>query len=195
MLALLTFALLSKSPYNANNPFYGYTATRYLPGIPSSTVKLPQPRMYHARRRKRDLVRTLSYLFALRIFALHRKIKFRLSVIWKVIWAFLLRWGAVSRSWTRSSRPSQLDDEDDEDINGTSAKKKRKGVRWAVEDRPADTALSLLTLLNPFVLLASIPRWIIWLATMLLLRSRFFRRHARRLTNMVKAYLQDRLAG
>ncbi|KAK9893952.1 hypothetical protein P389DRAFT_198683 [Cystobasidium minutum MCA 4210] len=183
------------SPYNANNPFYGYPATRYLPGIPSSTVKLPHPRAYHVRRRKRDLIRTLSYLFALRILAFHRKIKFRLSLAWRIVWSFLLRWGAVSRRWVRRRQEDDLVDED-EDAGFSPKRRKRKGVHWAVDDgtakRPVPTTIWSL-LASPFTIIRSMPRWAIWLAALLFFRSKFFRIRARAAVTMVKEHGRTRL--
>ncbi|BGP05337.1 hypothetical protein JCM10049v2_001142 [Rhodotorula toruloides] len=65
------------SPYNASNPHFGYPA--YVP--PSSLDPYGIPRPHHYRRRKRDLVRTLTYLAALRFLALHRAIQYRLNLI------------------------------------------------------------------------------------------------------------------
>lgn len=61
------------SPYNSANPFYGY------PAYPSTTDAAatsndPRPR-YQFRRRKRDLIRTLMYLFVLRLLALNRHVR------------------------------------------------------------------------------------------------------------------------
>ena len=86
----------SVSPYNANNPFFGYPA--YASPSPSSssasasTFKLNRsgsrggwgtPQHLHARRRKRDLLRTLTYLFVLRILAAHRRLRWRVSLVWR----------------------------------------------------------------------------------------------------------------
>ncbi|GAA5979238.1 hypothetical protein JCM10908_002851 [Rhodotorula pacifica] len=65
------------SPYNTSNPHFGYPA--YVP--PSSLDPSGTPRSRFPRRRKRDLVRTLTYLAALRFLALHRAIQYRLNVI------------------------------------------------------------------------------------------------------------------
>ncbi|GAA5955131.1 hypothetical protein JCM21900_001620 [Sporobolomyces salmonicolor] len=65
------------SPYNASNPHFGYPAV--VP--PSSLDPSGIPRPHFPRRRKRDLVRTLTYLAALRFLALHRAIQWRLSVV------------------------------------------------------------------------------------------------------------------
>jgi hypothetical protein len=82
------------SPYNADNPFFGYPA--YIaPLLPSGSrpsairkssrfdLSDPTPRHLHARRRKRDLVRTLAYLFFLRILAAHRNVRWRLRMFWR----------------------------------------------------------------------------------------------------------------
>ncbi|EPQ30994.1 uncharacterized protein PFL1_01183 [Pseudozyma flocculosa PF-1] len=80
------------SPYNATNPFFGYPA--YI-SAPSQETAVPgdaqrfslglstTPQHLHARRRKRDLMRTLTYLFVLRLLALHREIRWKLIVVWK----------------------------------------------------------------------------------------------------------------
>ncbi|GAA5851015.1 hypothetical protein JCM8547_009155 [Rhodosporidiobolus lusitaniae] len=65
------------SPYNASNPHFGYPA--YVP--PSSLDPRFVPRPHHFRRRKRDLLRTLTYLAALRFLALHRAIRYRLNLL------------------------------------------------------------------------------------------------------------------
>lgn len=65
------------SPYNANNPFFGYPATFRL--------SKETPQHLHDRRRWRDLLRTLTYLFVLRILAFHRRIRWRAALVWKVV--------------------------------------------------------------------------------------------------------------
>ncbi|KAK4701928.1 hypothetical protein P7C70_g4299, partial [Phenoliferia sp. Uapishka_3] len=65
------------SPYNTANPYYGYPA--FVP--PSTLDPTGVPRPHFHRRRKRDLVRTLTYLAVLRFLALHRQIKWQLSAI------------------------------------------------------------------------------------------------------------------
>ncbi|CBQ68291.1 conserved hypothetical protein [Sporisorium reilianum SRZ2] len=72
------------SPYNANNPFFGYPA--YNPTSAEATFRLSRsatPQHLHSRRRKRDLLRTLTYLFVLRILALHRRLRWRMSLVWR----------------------------------------------------------------------------------------------------------------
>lgn len=79
----------TQSPYNAGNPYYGYPA--YLPNPPSSEhpsyAPIPQP--HHQRRRKRDLVRTLTYLAALRFLKLHRELRRRLTQFVASVWRVL----------------------------------------------------------------------------------------------------------
>ncbi|TNY24006.1 hypothetical protein DMC30DRAFT_388363 [Rhodotorula diobovata] len=70
---------LVMSPYNASNPHFGYPA--YVPTSGSGLDPTGIPRPRHLRRRKRDLVRTLTYLAALRFLALHRAIHHRLNVL------------------------------------------------------------------------------------------------------------------
>ncbi|GAA6030149.1 hypothetical protein JCM8097_009287 [Rhodosporidiobolus ruineniae] len=65
------------SPYNPSNPHFGYAG--YVP--PSSLDPYRQRRPVHFRRRKRDLLRTLTYLAVLRLLALHRAFRYRLSVL------------------------------------------------------------------------------------------------------------------
>lgn len=76
------------SPYNANNPFFGYPA--YNPATstshPQATFRLSRsatPQHLHSRRRKRDLLRTLTYLFVLRILAFHRRLRWRFALVWR----------------------------------------------------------------------------------------------------------------
>ncbi|KAJ1024395.1 hypothetical protein NDA18_004562 [Ustilago nuda] len=78
------------SPYNANNPFFGYPAYN-----PQASANQPQPTFrlgasgtpqhLHSRRRKRDLLRTLTYLFVLRILALHRRLRCRFTLLWRQV--------------------------------------------------------------------------------------------------------------
>lgn len=64
------------SPYNKANPFYGYPAYPVNAGGSGMTATENDPRKrYQFRRRKRDLVRTLIYLFVLRLLALHRHVR------------------------------------------------------------------------------------------------------------------------
>ncbi|GAA6000778.1 hypothetical protein JCM10207_004656 [Rhodosporidiobolus poonsookiae] len=65
------------SPYNASNPHFGYPA--YVPTSSFDPSGIPRP--HHLRRRKRDLLRTLTYLAALRFLALHRALRYRLSLL------------------------------------------------------------------------------------------------------------------
>ncbi|GAC74277.1 hypothetical protein PANT_10d00104 [Moesziomyces antarcticus T-34] len=72
------------SPYNANNPFFGYPA--FTPGAPTFRLdRSATPQHLHQRRRKRDLLRTLTYLFVLRILAFHRRLRWRLSLVWREV--------------------------------------------------------------------------------------------------------------
>lgn len=66
-----------QSPYNISNPFYGYPA--FVP--PSDLDPTGVPRPHYHRRRKRDLVRTLTYLAVLRFLSIHRTIQWRLSAL------------------------------------------------------------------------------------------------------------------
>ncbi|PWN32270.1 uncharacterized protein FA14DRAFT_162443 [Meira miltonrushii] len=64
------------SPYNKANPFYGYPAYPVNASGSGTTATENDPRKrYQFRRRKRDLVRTLIYLFVLRLLALHRHVR------------------------------------------------------------------------------------------------------------------------
>lgn len=67
----------SQSPYNTSNPYYGYPA--FVP--PTSLDPTGVPRPHFHRRRKRDLLRTLTYLAVLRFLALHRQIRWKLSLL------------------------------------------------------------------------------------------------------------------
>lgn len=155
-------------------------------------MKLPHPRAYHIRRRKRDLLRTLSYLFALRVLAFHRKIKSRLSLAWRLVWSFLFRWGAVSKRWVQRKSQDELEEED-ESAGFSPKRRKRKGVHWAVEADQSPQAVSLMSLLNPLNIVQGLPRWVIWLAALLFFRSRFFRLRARSAVTLVKLHATERL--
>lgn len=82
------------SPYNASNPFYGYPvlpdnsigyeqgphvlsgyAAASAPSGPVALASNDPQRRYRFQRRKRDLVRTLIYLFVLRLLAMHRHVR------------------------------------------------------------------------------------------------------------------------
>ncbi len=76
------------SPYNPHNPFFGYPATT----SPSATFRLHSsatssgtPQHLHSRRRKRDLLRTLTYLFVLRILASYRRLRWRVGLVWREV--------------------------------------------------------------------------------------------------------------
>ncbi|KAN0065860.1 hypothetical protein ACQY0O_000991 [Thecaphora frezii] len=82
------------SPYNATNPFFGYPA--YITGSAHSTDSANGPHRFslgpsgtpqhlHVRRRKRDLIRTLTYLFVLRLLAFHRRLRWKAMVMWKEV--------------------------------------------------------------------------------------------------------------
>jgi hypothetical protein len=77
------------------------------------------------------------------------------------------------------------DDGDDGD-SSFNKKRKRKGVRWAIEDAAAQEKRSLARLINPFALVQRLPRWAIWLAALLFFRSRFFRIRARAVITFIK---------
>ncbi|GAA6061707.1 hypothetical protein JCM10212_004939 [Sporobolomyces blumeae] len=80
-LDLSTHAVQTMSPYNASNPHFGYPAIV----APSALDPSGIPRPHHHRRRKRDLVRTLTYLAALRFLALHRYLRFRISLLFAIV--------------------------------------------------------------------------------------------------------------
>ncbi|KAM0749082.1 hypothetical protein T439DRAFT_349160 [Meredithblackwellia eburnea MCA 4105] len=69
------------SPYNTSNPYYGYPA--FVPPTSLDPSRVPRP--HYLRRRKRDLVRTLTYLAVLRFLALHRNIQWHISVVLNAI--------------------------------------------------------------------------------------------------------------
>ncbi|PWN43177.1 hypothetical protein IE81DRAFT_322690 [Ceraceosorus guamensis] len=74
------------SPYNASNPFWGYPAYTSSSGDgEDSRFSLHQmhPQHMHVRRRKRDLLRTLSYLFVLRLLSSHRSIRAQIIYLWR----------------------------------------------------------------------------------------------------------------
>ena len=180
------------SPYNAINPFYGYPAQRFLPSTSDQGYgKTPAIRPYHARRRKRDLLKTLSYLFALRLLAAHRKLKWRLSVAWNVIWNTLARWEAVTYRRSPSRRPSSdtLDDS-----AGNTPIKRKKGVHWdaevAVKHERKQRSI-LARVFWPIVMLRKIPRWVIFLGLVLFVRSKFFKTRARVVMNLARVWMNE----
>lgn len=127
--------------------------------------------------------------------AFHRKVKFRLSIAWRIVWSFLLRWGAVSRRWIRSSGQSDVEHED-EGLDFSPKRRKRKGVHWAVEDEnaPLSTSSLIRTIIrSPFIFIRDLPRWAIWLAALLFFRSQFFRIRARATVTLIKQYGERRL--
>lgn len=85
------------SPYSFANPYWGYpayvtTPSGGVPGGPGTSTRglelgfgFSTPRHLHARRRKRDLLRTLSYLFVLRILAAHRQVRWRAALVWREV--------------------------------------------------------------------------------------------------------------
>jgi hypothetical protein len=203
-------------------------------------------RPYHTRRRKRDLVRTLSYLIALRLLAAHRKLKWRLGVFAHILWDGLRRWGAVSVSVAAPGRTRRATSqgrhdtehegsasdgeggegrEEDDGPDASSAslasiyscssakgarifkqqqKRKKKGVRWDSDVVPVDAETreqrqssvlaragrTAVAVLNPLVVLRLFPRWMIFLAAVLLFRSTAFKRRARRIIVSLNARLR-----
>ncbi|GAA5876066.1 hypothetical protein JCM1840_002761 [Sporobolomyces johnsonii] len=107
------------SPYNASNPHFGYPAV--VP--PSSLDPSGIPRPHFHRRRKRDLVRTLTYLAALRFLALHRAIQWRLSV---VVGAILRITGL---SWWQARRVQRAD-QLGVSLGAKEADKRQAKVHW-----------------------------------------------------------------
>jgi len=79
------------SPYNASNPFYGYPAYPMTNGDePVRRLSLQGPyqlgqeqRRLQFRRRKRDLLRTLMYLFVLRLLSTHRRVRNQLLAAYR----------------------------------------------------------------------------------------------------------------
>ncbi|GAA5901847.1 SEC14 family lipid-binding protein [Sporobolomyces salmoneus] len=104
--ALSEHAMRRMSPYNASNPHFGYPAV-----VPSSRIDpsgIPRP---HHHKRKRDLLRTLTYLAALRFLALHRAIRYRLSIIFATL--FKLTGLGLLRPSRRQQIQAQKRDEKD----------------------------------------------------------------------------------
>ncbi|KAK4052025.1 hypothetical protein OIV83_002319 [Microbotryomycetes sp. JL201] len=79
----------SLSPYNSSNPYWGYPA--FVPSSDPSRI----PRPHYQRRRKRDLVRTLTYLAVLRFLALHRSLRNKVKSFVKTL---LMVLGLVRRA-------------------------------------------------------------------------------------------------
>lgn len=78
------------SPYNASNPFYGYPA--YPVSVDDDMARRTtlhqqgqeQKRLQY-RRRKRDLLRTLMYLFVLRLLSMHRGLRNQILASYRTI--------------------------------------------------------------------------------------------------------------
>lgn len=178
------------SPYNAINPFYGYPAQRFVPGAAEGGYgQTPAIRPFHSRRRKRDLLKTLSYLFALRLLALHRKLRWRLSVTLNVIWNALARWDFTSH---RAGSRRTLSDGND-DAEGSTPMKRKKGVHWdakvaSKQERQQNGVLTKA--LWPLRKLRRVPRWLSFLGLVLFVRSRFFKIRARALVMLLKVRLK-----
>ncbi|KAM0788044.1 hypothetical protein ACM66B_006242 [Microbotryomycetes sp. NB124-2] len=84
----------SLSPYNSSNPYWGY------PAFVQSSDPSRIPRPHYQRRRKRDLVRTLTYLAVLRFLALHRSLRNKVKSFVKAVLTVLglVRRGGGGRS-------------------------------------------------------------------------------------------------
>lgn len=92
------------SPYNIENPYFGYPA-EYVDDL---SLRRPAglPRELYVRRRKRDLIRTLTYLFMLRLLRLYRWLRQSLLV---VFWGMLgprQAWASLGRT-SPGTRPSR----------------------------------------------------------------------------------------
>ena len=151
-------------------------------------MKLPYSRPKHSRRRKRDLVRTLSYLAALRILAVHRNLKWRLALSWDWISETLLHWGAISMHRTRDL-PNRAEDEEEGTETESARRKRKKGVRWAADKEQPSNLVRVLSLLSPLPLLLRLPRWTIWLAALIFFRSHFFRTNAGRILSALQPHV------
>lgn len=53
------------SSYAPSNPFYGYPAVIHYRRLPDGSLSSSGPQLLHGRRRKRDLAKTLAFLFVL----------------------------------------------------------------------------------------------------------------------------------
>jgi hypothetical protein len=124
------------SPYNASNPFWGYPAYAMnnsaaaagpsgRPDVNALGIEVSQgaagevpqrfdlttghARHLHARRRKRDLMRTLAYLFVLRLLSAHRSVRARFIRLYHAV-VGLLALGSRgeaeegSRRWQEAER-------------------------------------------------------------------------------------------
>lgn len=92
------------SPYNIENPYFGYPA-EYVDDL---SLRRPAglPRELYVRRRKRDLIRTLTYLFMLRLLRLYRWLRRSLLI---VVWGMLgprQAWASLGRT-SPGTRPSR----------------------------------------------------------------------------------------
>lgn len=110
------------SPYNIENPYFGYPAS-YVTDNPESMDMISSDaadavstsgarpagllRGIHVRRRKRDLVRTLTYLFMLRLVRLYHMLRQSVNV---VVWNMLgprRAWASLGRT-APGKRPSKF---------------------------------------------------------------------------------------
>lgn len=76
------------APYNIENPYFGYPAATARTAAAGAEVGRPVglPHDLHVRRRKRDLVRTLTYLFALRLVNMYRMLRrHAMVIVWSVV--------------------------------------------------------------------------------------------------------------
>ncbi|WFC95323.1 hypothetical protein MBRA1_001970 [Malassezia brasiliensis] len=108
------------SPYNIENPYFGYPASYVDHDVPhdeasttsvvNTTDRSSQPglsRQLRVRRRKRDLLRTLGYLFVLRLVNLYRQTRHTVIVVyWMVVGhpSHERVSRTISRSLTRTTR-------------------------------------------------------------------------------------------
>ncbi|GAA6009894.1 hypothetical protein JCM11491_000855 [Sporobolomyces phaffii] len=120
--SLSDHAMQRMSPYNASNPHFGYPAV-----VPSSRIDPTGiPRPHHQRRRKRDLLRTLTYLAALRFLALHRSLRYRLSVIFATLFKL------TGLGLLRPSRSNRLESGAKKEAKELETSKPPK-VHWAAQ--------------------------------------------------------------
>ncbi|GAA94558.1 uncharacterized protein L969DRAFT_47773 [Mixia osmundae IAM 14324] len=150
------------SPYSAANPYYGYSYHHARSG---------DGRPHESRRRKRDLVRTLSYLLAMRFLRLHREIQWRIELLVRLLTQSVTRLRITSHIVLSPVQRTKT-------LPSTSKRAKQK-VSWAKEEsRFVPSVLHTNRRIRPRRTddLFIDPRWIYYLLIFVLLRAPYFTR-------------------
>lgn len=157
-----TLVPLSKLPRDGTSAaMRGGAATRGRGAFDLSTVSATgqyYPRHMHVRRRKRDLMRTLAYLFVLRLLSLHRSVRAQLlAVARQLARAFAVggeeegvaaadgeakeeRWKMAEERYRRLKLAGRRAEEDDDDYRQRlEASRRRMAAATAAQGRPLAT--------------------------------------------------------